>query len=434
MVRRKQLALGVLASSCLIIAACGSDKDKSSATTAAAQTTAAATATTAGSAATTAAATETTAGSAQTTEAAGGDFKLDQPVKIVGIISDPGGADTNAVPDFNNAIRLAVDEINAAGGIGGQQVSYEAIETPATGDAVINSFNLAVEKKPTVILGPVSSTALLAIAQRVDQTGIPLIHTTTEPKAAHDGEAGSKWIFSNRPSNEGAAKLAVDYTVEELGAKKLGLMYVNTSFGTSGSTAQKAEAAAKGAEIVADQSFEFNATDLTSAALAMSGVDAILDWGTPATMGLAVNTLAQQGLEKIPHVGSGSIGFSFFTKIVGDASLLEGMLGVVDCNPAGDDSAVTKKFVAAYNAKYGSDPSYAAAEQYDSVMMIAKVIEAKKSADPDAIRDGLENLKGFEGTCATYTQNNGRLNHSSVVAKFVDGKLVTQKSYTDIDG
>jgi branched-chain amino acid transport system substrate-binding protein len=347
------------------------------------------------------------------------------------LISDPGGTDHNAVADFNNGSRFAVAEINAHGGLGGQQIVFKAIETPPTGDAVVNSLNLALEDKPVALLGPVSSTALLAITAKVDSAGIPMIHNTTEPKAVHNGAAGSKWIFANRPSNDGAAAVAAKYAIEVLGAKKIGLMYVNSAFGQSGANAQKAAITAVGASLSGDQSFEYNATDLTNAALAMGGADAILDWGTPATVGLAVNTLAQQGLAKIPHIGPGSIGFSFFTAIVGDAKLLDGVLGVLDCNPIGDDRPEAKAFVAAYTSQYGSPPSYAAAEQYDAVYTLKYVIDHAGKDDPDSIRQGLESLNGLSGVCSTdYNNVNGVLSHSVVVAKFVGGKLVTQKEYT----
>lgn len=442
--RSKRMFIAALATSVgLLASACSSDSKSGSATTAASTASSAAADTTAATTAastatsdsvagtdTTGSSTDSTAGSTASS-AAGSDLQLDAAVKIVALASDPGGTDQNAIPDFNDGARYAIDEINAAGGIGGFPVEFKAIETLPTGDTVLNSLNLGLEEKPTAFLGPVSSTGLLAISAKVDEAGIPMIHITTEPKAVTDGEAGSKWIFGNRPGNAGAATVAARYAIEELGAKKIGLMHVNTSFGTSGADAQKAAIAAAGATVSADQSFEFNATDLTNAALAMDGSDAILDWGTPATVGLSVNTLAQQGLASIPHIGPGSIAFGFFSAIVGDASVLEGVLGVIDCNPEGDDRPQAKAFVEGFTAKYGYAPSYASAEQYDSVYMIKHAIEAGGNADPETIRAGLEALKGFEGVCSkNYTNINGVLNHTSVVAKFVDGKLVTQKEYS----
>jgi branched-chain amino acid transport system substrate-binding protein len=432
--RRTRFAAVAFASLGLIAAACGGDDSGSSDTTAAAATTAAP-ATTAAEATT--AAPATTAGGETTdapaTTAAGGDFTLDAPIEIAGLVSDPGGNDTNAVPDFNNGVRLAIKQINAAGGIGGQDLNYDAFETLATGDTVINSFNLALEKKPVAIFGPISSTGLLAISKNVDEAGIPLIHGTTEPKATHDGEAGSKWIFGNRTSNDDAATAAVQYAMEELGAKNIGLLYVNTSFGTTGAAVMKAYVEAHGGTITTEQSIEYNATDITNNVLELADSDAIIDWGTPATVGLAVNTLSQQGLGDIPHIGPGSIGFAFFTNIVGDASLLEGLHGALDCNPIGSDSTVAKDFVAAYNEEYGSDPSYAAAESYDTILLFANAITVAQSVEPDAIRQALEDTQGLEGACTTYDQRNGEFNHGGLIATYKDGKLVTDKTYEFTD-
>src|SRR5690606_24512816 len=116
-----------------------------------------------------------------------------------------------------------------AGGIGGHPVELEVIETLPTGDTVVNSLNLALEADPTVLLGPVSSTAVLAMAERVDAAGVPMIHNTTEPQAQLSGDAGSPWIFGNRPPNSDAAAVGARYAVEKLGAETLGLLHVNTS-------------------------------------------------------------------------------------------------------------------------------------------------------------------------------------------------------------
>lgn len=359
-------------------------------------------------------------------------FNLDEPLKIVAVISDPGGSDENAVPDFNDGIRMAVDEINAAGGIGGQEIDFQAIETLAVGDSIVNSLNLALEEDPDVLLGPVSSTAVLAMAEAVDQAQIPMVHNTTEPKVTADGEAGSDWIFANRPPNDGAAAIAARYAVEELGAESLGQLYVSTAFGQSGNDGQDAEIDDLGAEVSEERSFEFNATDLTEAALAMEDVDAILDWGTPATVGLAVNTLAQQGLSEVPHIGPGSVGFSFFSDIVGDESLLEGILGVIDCNPAGDDNDDVQDWRERFVDEFDYEPSYAAAEMYDAVFLVKQVVEEAEAADPTTIQAGLAGLDAAEGVCAEYSNDNNVLIHSSVVAHYEDGALVNDKEYDDL--
>jgi branched-chain amino acid transport system substrate-binding protein len=397
---------GSLLALSLIAAACGGDDDSADGEEAAADET--------------------------TTTTSAPAYQLPEPLRIVAVISEPGGSDENAVPDFVDAIEMAVGEINDAGGVGGHPIEFEAVETLAVGDTITNSLNLALEQDPDVLLGPVSSTAVLAMADGVDAAQVPMIHNTTEPKVVGDGEAGSEWIFANRPLNDEAARIAARYAVEELGAETIGQLYVDTAFGQAGDAAQDDEIEQLGAEVGEERSFEFNATDLTEAALAMEDVDAIIDWGTPATVGLAVNTLAQQGLSETPHIGPGSIGFSYFADIVGDETLLEGVLGVIDCNPADDDREGVAAWHDAYVEEYGYEPSYASAQMYDAVYMVKSVVDEAEAADPATIQQGLASLDGFEGTCATYSNENNVLQHSTVVARYEDGGLVTEKTYDDL--
>jgi len=404
--RRGQRAIGSLLGVALVAAGCGGDDDDTDSGDAAAD---------------------------ESTTTTAPAYELAEPLKIVAVISEPGGSDENAVPDFIDSISMAVGEINDAGGVGGHPVEFESVETLAVGDSITNSLNLALEKDPDVILGPVSSTAVLAMAEDLDAAQVPMIHNTTEPKVVGDGEAGSEWIFANRPRNDEAAAIAARYAVEELGAEEVGQLYVNTAFGQAGDAAQDAELDDLGVDVGEERSFEFNATDLTEAALAMEDVDVILDWGTPATVGLAVNTLAQQGLGETPHIGPGSVGFSFFADIVGDETLLEGVLGVIDCNPADDDRDGVAEWHDAYVDEYGYEPSYASAQMYDAVYMVKSIVDEAEAADATTIQQGLAGLEGFEGRCATYSNVNNVLQHSSVVARFSDGALVTEKTYDDLE-
>jgi branched-chain amino acid transport system substrate-binding protein len=407
---RQRRFLGVLLGLALVASACGDDDESGDAGS------------------------DGDGGSEESTTTTVADYALPEPVRLVAVISDAGSSnDPNAVGDFNDGIRLAVDEINAAGGIGGQEVSFEAIETLAVGDSIESSLNLALEENPTALLGPVSSTALLAMAERVDQAGVPLLHDTTEPRAVADGEAGSQWIFAMRPPNNESAGVAARYAVEELEAQELGLMYVNASFGQNGAEAITAEAEELGAEVAEERSFEFDADDLTEPVLAMEDVDAILDWGTPNTVSLARTTLAQQGLAEVPYVGPGSMGFSSFYSNV-DPAALEGVYGVLDCNPTGDDREGVADWVSRFQDEYDYAPSYASAQMYDAVYLLKHVIDEAQAATPEVIRDGLTNLQGYEdGICAAeYANDNNVLHHEASVVQFSEGEPETVQQYDDL--
>jgi branched-chain amino acid transport system substrate-binding protein len=368
---------------------------------------------------------------AQSTIAPAADITLPAPVSLVSVISDPSNSkDPNAIADFNDGIKLAVEQINAAGGIGGHDVAFEAIDTsPTDPNAATNSLNIAIGKNPTAILGPISSTTALAVAPRIGEAGIPTIANTVEPRLAKNAQ-GNQWLYVNRPVNTETGAIAGQFAVEELGAEKVGIMSTNTTFGSQGVEGIKAGVTEAGGEVTAERSFEFNATDLTEPVTAMQDTDAVVDWGTPNTLALSVTTFAQQGLLDKPHIGPGSVGFPSFVKAVGDNSLLDNVYGTLDCNPTDDPRETTQQFAAAFESKYGYAPSYAAAEMYDAVFMLRNIIETAKAADAATIQSGLNSIDWDGGVCAkTYSNNENFLVHQAVMAKFEDGKPVTVKEY-----
>lgn len=362
-------------------------------------------------------------------------FDLAQPVKIVALISDVG-KDPLAVPDFNDGARLAVDEINAAGGLGGHPIEYKAITTPPYGD-ITNSLNQALDEKPTVILGPVSSTTLDTISSKIDKAGIPVLHDATAQEAALGGPNGSQWIFALRPFNSALAATSAHYAAKDLKAKTAGILYLNAAFGIDSEQASTKAFEADGGTVKASEAFEATQTDFSKEVQKMKGVDVVFDWGTPASLAATTTAFAQQGLGDIPRLGAGSIAFSSFYSKVEDPKLLDNLGGVVDCNPVGDKRPAVQAWVKRYQAKYKYLPSYSSAQLYDGVYMLRQVIEAAEKDDPATIRDGLQKIDYTKGMCAEQYKdrnNDNVLFDEATAIKFVDGKPVTVKHYTNING
>jgi branched-chain amino acid transport system substrate-binding protein len=359
-------------------------------------------------------------------------FTLDKPVKLVAIISSKG-QDALAVADFNDGAKLAVDEINKAGGLGGHPIEFQSIATPPYGD-ITNSLNQAIDAKPTAILGPVSSTTLDTISSKVDAAGIPVLHDATAKEASLGGPNGSQWIFGLRPWNSSEAVVAADLATTQLNAKKVGVLYLNATFGKDGDAAAKAALTKAGATVGPETAFGATQTDFTKEVQAMTGTDAVIDWGTPASLASTVTTFAQQGLSSTPHIGPGSTGFASFYTGVSDPKLLDHTYGVLDCNPVGDSRAAVKDWVARFQKAYHYLPSYSSAELYDAVYMLRTVIEKADKADPATIRDGLASIDYTNGICASrYKSDKNTLFDEAVTVKFVDGKPQTTKHYTGIN-
>lgn len=362
-------------------------------------------------------------------------FDLDAPVKIVAIISDPGD-DPNAVPDFNDGARMAIDEINSAGGLGGHDIEFEAITTPPYGD-ITDSLNEALDKDPTVIVGPVSSTTLATISTKIDDAGVPVLHDATAEDAALNGPNGSEWIFGLRPFNSALATTSAQYALDELDAKTAGIMYLNAAFGTDSEEASKAAFTAGGGTVDVSEAFEADQTDFSTEIQKMKGLDVVFDWGTPLSLAATTTGFAQQGLNDIPRLAAGSIAFSSFYTGVEDPSLLDNLYGVVDCNPVGDERPDVQAWVKRYDETYDYLPSYSSAQLYDGVYMLRQVIEDAESADPADIRDGLRKIDYTDGVCAEqykdFNEDNVLFDEATAI-HFEDGKPASLKHYSGING
>jgi ABC-type branched-subunit amino acid transport system substrate-binding protein len=363
------------------------------------------------------------------------DFSLADPVKIVAIISS-AGQDENAVGDFNDGAKLAVEEINAAGGLGGHPIVFESVATPPYGD-ISTSLNQAIAAKPDLILGPVSDTTLVTISKAIDDAGVPVIHLGQTRDAALGGPSGSEWMFGLRPYGTSVATVAAKFAAEELDAKSAAVLYLNATYGTEANDAIAKSLEDADVKVSPQLAFGVTATDLSKEVqqAKSAGVDVILDWGTPNTLATSVLNFAQLGVDT-PHLAAGSVGFDSFVKGVtsnGGTGIIDNLYGVLDCNPLGDDRSEVQAWVQRFVSKYGYKPSYSAAEMYDAVYLLRKVVEDAESAEPAAIRDGLRSIEFTDGMCArTYKNHDNVLFDQSVVVRYQDGKPVTQQEYDNV--
>lgn len=357
------------------------------------------------------------------TSTAQADCSLPGPVKVY-FLAGKGreSTDPNAIPDFQDGWEMAVEEINDAGGICGQEIVWDGpVNTAAAGEAAITDFQRAIDYDPAVVVGFTSSSALDAAAELVRSSGVPTLHMTTNPKARDGGTAAAPNLFGMRVPNDEGATAAARYALDDLDACNIGLIHFNLAFGQEGADVQKQVIADADCKIHSEQAHNFNAEDLTNEVAAMEGADAVLDWGTPNTVTLAVNTFQQQGLLDIPHVLPGSAGFSsFYTNV--DAEALENVVADVDCNPVGTE------WGDAFEERFEYPPSYSAVESYDAAYLIKAVLEATESLDPAAIIAELGKVS-HEGECTTYVNERGFLTSESTIISFdEDGRPVTEKT------
>jgi branched-chain amino acid transport system substrate-binding protein len=408
-VKRTRLFLVPMLALALVAAACGDDDDEDTSTT-------------------TAAPSETTAGDGSTTTA-GEECTLDGPVKIVALVEKPPES-TFAIADFDEGLQMAADVIGDE--VCGQPFEYERFPaSPTDGNAALNAYLQALDAEPTVVMGLPSSTAVLAVAPEVKKAGIPMVYWSVATQAFVGGEAGSEWGFLIRPRNTGIATLQVDYAMNDLGAKNIGLLCVNLAFGTQGCDAAAAQIEKNGGKVVARETNETTDTDLTAKVIALKNAspDAVIAFTFPANLTVLYNQAADNGLD-VPIFGGSSAGLT--VNAVNSAARAN-VWGTDDCVPASDPDSADWK--ATYEDKFDKSMAgsgYAVAEAYDSMLLTVEAIKAAGSTDPTAIADAMRELE-YSGICTDYKADAGQgLNHETHVVQFTDDGIAESKKQVEV--
>jgi branched-chain amino acid transport system substrate-binding protein len=342
------------------------------------------------------------------------------------------GDSANAIPDFDNGAQIAVDEINAAGGVLGQplEVSRTAISV-ADPQAARATFLEAVEGEPSGIIGiPFGAPGY---ARDLTAAEIPMIMASTEPQLAKGAEAGSDYIYLQEPSSAESAAITVEYAHDELGAESVAILSTDDNFGHSNSDNAKAKIEELGLDLVSEQYVPTTTTDVTTQLLALNDPDVLLTYEFPNIQALTLRQLAENDITT-PVVTTSGAQLVVYNGLV-EGSQIGDLQGVNPCSPTPESTREpAAEFATKYQEEFGTLPSAKAALTHDSVHLMVLAIEAAGSAtDHAAINEELANLSWDGGSCQPEYQSDGAhfLSHQQVMSKFTsDGAAVEEKTYT----
>lgn len=284
-----------------------------------------------------------------------------------------GGAAQYGVA-VKNAAQLAVDEINEAGGVNGVKFKLVFEDDEADpGDKAINAYNQLKDKGLQVMLGTVTTGSCLAV---IDQTKKDNIFQITPSASAQDvikNDNAFQVCFTD--PNQG--KASADYIADNNIAKKIAVIYDNSDAYSSGIfNTFKSEAKEKGLDIVAEQSFTKDSkTDFSAQISAAKSAEAELLF-LPIYYQEASLILAQCKSADFSPKFFGCDGLDGILSVDNfDKSLAEGVMLLTPFAADASDDA-TQKFVKAYKEKYKDEtPNQFAADAYDGVKIIAKLVE-----------------------------------------------------------
>ncbi|MFN8633266.1 MAG: ABC transporter substrate-binding protein [Chloroflexota bacterium] len=291
---------------------------------------------------------------------------------------------------WKKAFDIATAEINAKGGIKGRKVQIQFEDTqsdPKQSVAVAEKF--VSDKRIVAEIGDFASPASMAASSIYERAGLVQYgFTNSHP----DFTKGGQYMFSTAPNQADDAPFLATYAVKELGKKKLVLLHLNTDWGKTTADLFENRAKELGAQIVYRDSYLPDEKDfktiVTKARDANPDGLALMSYYTDAA--LIAQQARAQGLG-VDIIANGAVYSPKFIELGGSA-----IEGVTTTSPwfVGNTRPAVQEFVKKYRDKYNEDPNWFAGNAYDTVMILANVIE-KVGTDRKAIRDGLAGLKDY---------------------------------------
>jgi branched-chain amino acid transport system substrate-binding protein len=322
----------------------------------------------------------------------------------VGYLPALTGPSSSTGIGINRGIQLAVQEINAAGGIDGRQLELITRDTQSDPTKAVNgAAELTRGQKVSCVFGPVNSGESLAVVPLLARTNTPQIHpcwvdTLTDPQKYPA-------CFRNAPTNQQIGGAANRYVVEVLKKKKVAVISDTTGYGTASVNAYVPMLKERGAEVVYQGNVDAANPDLKPELLRMqsAGAEAIMPWSVNAGfLSRIINTRGQMGWD-VPIVGQTTLG-SGQTKALLEKPDFWGKVYPNNFRPvcfSGDGKMTerTSAFVDRLKSakiEMGDTLLWWIALGYDSPRMIAEAMKAV-GTEPDKIVGYLNKLKDFPG-------------------------------------
>lgn len=327
-----------------------------------------------------------------------------------------------------NGVRLALDEINANGGILGKKVEVITEDTRSmTQDAGLAAEKLIGRDEVSLLLGAVSSSLSLAAAPIAEREQVPMITpASTNPKVTVDDQGNTrKYVYRICFIDPFQGKVMAKFAKENLGAQRVAILKDNANDYSVGLAENFRQTFTEmGGEIIAEQAYEAQQVDFKSqlTAIKATNPDAIYVPGYYTEVSLIAIQARELGLD-VPLMGGDGWDSPELTK----GSAKEALEGTFFSNhySVEDTTANVLDFTKAYQAKFGGEtPGAMSALGYDALMIAAHAIEKAGGTDPEKIVEQLNNLTNFPGITGNITidaQHNAE--KSAVVLQIKDGKF-----------
>ena len=307
-------------------------------------------------------------------------------IKIPNIIELSGGGATvgNA---WKNGTSLAVDEINAAGGILGKKIQLEFVDTASDPGKARAAIQRALDDKPVAIFGPIYSGSVNATLKLTAEAEVPQI---MGGEAANLTAQGSKYLFRTSFGQNVSMPKIANYLRDVVKAKSLAVVYQNNDFGKGGRNSIVPELEKRGIKVAVEVSTEPGQADFAADVIKVKGTnaDAVFVYLTEEESARFLIEAKKQGLDK-PLIGETVLLSQKVIDLAKDAANgVRGHVGLTVDAPIPSIQEFGKKF----EAKFGYKSDHNGVKGYIAPYMLKAAAEKAGKLDPKAIALALHGL------------------------------------------
>ena len=331
------------------------------------------------------------------------------PIKI-GLVTALSGQSAKAGEAITRGLTVAIDEINAKGGLlGGRQLELirrDDEANPAKGQ--VAARELIFKEKVAVLFGGLDSPVALAIVPIANQEHVPFIGPWAAGTPITRNGANPNFVFRVSAVDEIVDKAMLQYAQKNFNAKKPGIIVVNNPWGESNQKGLLAALQAKNITPAGVEKFEPNDVDVTPqlSRLKSAGTDVLLMVGNVGPSAQVVKSLDRMAW-KVPIVSHWGPAGGRFTELAGPNG--KDVIFVQTYSFFGKQNATGEKVLAALKKKYpdikgpgDATPAVGIANAYDAMQLVALAIQKAGNTKGDAIREAMYKVGRYEGLIKTY--------------------------------
>lgn len=330
----------------------------------------------------------------------GGSGDTGDTIKIGGLAPLSGNVSVYGIAT-NNGVQMAVEAANKAGGVLGKQIKYICYDEKGDATEAVNAYNKLVQNDEVVALvGDVTSTPCLAVAQESVKDNLPMITATATTEAVtQKGENVFRACFTDPYQG----KVMAQYAAEKLNAKTAAILYnIADDYSLGVAESFEKEAKAAGISVLEKQGYQTNDVDFKAQLQSIKGKNPDVLFIPVYYQDVALISVQAKQL----GITSKLIGVDGWDGVLDkvDKSNVDAVNGAYFCSQYSSESkdVNVQNFIKDYKAKYKSEPNMFSVLGYDAMNMLIQAVKTAGSTDSGKVVAALKDIK-FKGLTGNIT-------------------------------